>query len=403
MSVEQNKRLVARVFDEAFNRGQLGVIDEAVADGAVDHQHPDEPSFREHLKQVVAAMRTAFPDLRFEITEMIGEGEWVACHSVMTGTNTGELRRPLLLPPGAPPSLPPTGRPVRVAHMHMIRFQGRSQHRAFAPDGHHGDGRPARPSARGCAGRPPGDRRRPLLAGRERRQRGRCAPSPASHPDGRAGATPPVEARGDRVRSGSGRGPCPAGARGPGGRLPSSGPTGPEAVVALQRSHGNAFVERALAPARLRRTPEQVTGVSEVEGELEAYANALADLRDFKGEPHEAINHTPSSGGRFDVKYDANANTLFVTVKCAFTFKPGKQTDWDIRDRRNPKEVVTEVRWQPAEEAAFKAAFFAQARRCGAGSTRSGARRIGGRPSRRPPTSASSSTTRRIPSTRTSR
>jgi hypothetical protein len=41
----------------------------------------------------------------------------------MTGTNTGELRRPLMLPPDAPPALPPTGRPVRVAHMHMIRFR----------------------------------------------------------------------------------------------------------------------------------------------------------------------------------------------------------------------------------------------------------------------------------------
>ncbi len=123
MMVEQNKRLVARVFTEAFNQGRLSVIDEAVADGGVDHQHPDEPSFRQHLKEVVTAMRTAFPDLHFEITEMIGEGEWVAVHSVMTGTNTGELRRPLMLPPNAPPALPPTGRPVRVAHMHLIRFE----------------------------------------------------------------------------------------------------------------------------------------------------------------------------------------------------------------------------------------------------------------------------------------
>jgi predicted ester cyclase len=123
MVVEQNKHLVARVFTEAFNHGRLGVIDEAVAPAGVDHQHPDEPSFPEHLKQVVVAMRTAFPDLHFEITEMIGEGEWVAVHSVMTGTNTGELRRPLMLPPNAPPALPPTGRPVRVAHMHLIRFQ----------------------------------------------------------------------------------------------------------------------------------------------------------------------------------------------------------------------------------------------------------------------------------------
>ena len=124
MSIQQHKCLVARVFEEAFNHGQLAVIDEVVADGAVDHQHADEPSFAEHLKQVVTAMRTAFPDLHFEITELIAEGEWVACHSIMTGTNTGELRRPLMLPPQAPPSLPPTGRPVRVAHMHMIRFQG---------------------------------------------------------------------------------------------------------------------------------------------------------------------------------------------------------------------------------------------------------------------------------------
>lgn len=126
MSVETNKLLVRRVFDEAFNRGELAIIDESVAPHGVDHQHPNEPSFAEHLKEVVIAMRTAFPDLHFEVTEMIGEGDWVACYSVMTGTNTGELRRPLMLPPQAQ-SLPATGRPVRVPHMHMIRFEdGRS-------------------------------------------------------------------------------------------------------------------------------------------------------------------------------------------------------------------------------------------------------------------------------------
>ena len=123
MAIDQNKRSVARVFDEAFNNGRLEVIDEIVAAGAVDHQHPDEPRFGEHLKQVVRAMRIAFPDLHFEVTLMVADDEWVAVHSVMTETNTGELRRPLMLPPGAPPVLPPTGRPVRVVHMHMIRFQ----------------------------------------------------------------------------------------------------------------------------------------------------------------------------------------------------------------------------------------------------------------------------------------
>lgn len=122
MSVSANKQLVARVFSEAFNQGDLAVIDEVVAATAVDHQHPAETSFADHLKDVVRAMRTAFPDLHFELTQIIGEDDWVATHSWMTGTNTGELRPPLL-PPNGPPMVPPTGRPVRVAHMHLIRFE----------------------------------------------------------------------------------------------------------------------------------------------------------------------------------------------------------------------------------------------------------------------------------------
>lgn len=122
MSVEQNKALVLRVFEEAFNHGELGVIDEIVAPQAVDHQHPDEPSFAQHLKNVVVALRTAFPDLHFDITQIIGEGEWVGLHAVMTGTNTGDLIGPLM-PPYGPDRGPATGRSVRVPHMHMIRFQ----------------------------------------------------------------------------------------------------------------------------------------------------------------------------------------------------------------------------------------------------------------------------------------
>ena len=122
MSIDTEKLLVRRVFEEAFNQGQLGIIDEVVAVGGVDHQHPDEPSFCEHLKDVVRALREAFPDLHFGITELIGEGEWVACHSFMTGTQTGPLRPPVL-PPAGPPVLPPTGRAVRVPHMYMLRFE----------------------------------------------------------------------------------------------------------------------------------------------------------------------------------------------------------------------------------------------------------------------------------------
>lgn len=123
MSVEQNKQKVLRIFEEAFNRGDLHVIDEVIAPAGIDHQHPNEPSFAQHLKETVVAMRTAFPDLRFEVIQMLGEGEWVACYSIMTGTNTGELGRQLILSPQAPLPMPPTGKTIRVPHLHMIRFQ----------------------------------------------------------------------------------------------------------------------------------------------------------------------------------------------------------------------------------------------------------------------------------------
>jgi predicted ester cyclase len=121
MSVETNKALVRRVFDEGFNRGDLLVVDELVASTGCDHQHPDVSSFTDHLKAVIVAMREAMPDLHFEISEIIGEGEWVALHSVMSGTNTGPLRAPLL-PENGPPMVPPTGKSIRVPHMHMIRM-----------------------------------------------------------------------------------------------------------------------------------------------------------------------------------------------------------------------------------------------------------------------------------------
>jgi hypothetical protein len=67
MTPEQNKETVRRTFDEGFNRGDLTVIDVAVGIG-LDHQHPEEASFAEHLKDVIRAMRTAFPDLHSRST-----------------------------------------------------------------------------------------------------------------------------------------------------------------------------------------------------------------------------------------------------------------------------------------------------------------------------------------------
>ncbi|MGC4193074.1 MAG: ester cyclase [Thermomicrobiales bacterium] len=120
--IAANKAAAVRVLEEGFNQGNLSILPELVGAGATDHQHPDEADFVAHLGAAIAAMRTAFPDLHFAVDVVIGEGDWVAMHSVMTGTHLGPLRAPLL-PPGGPPMIPPTGKAISVPHMHMIRTQ----------------------------------------------------------------------------------------------------------------------------------------------------------------------------------------------------------------------------------------------------------------------------------------
>ena len=58
---ERNKALTLRGFEEMFNRGDLSVVDELVADRGEDHQEAPGTDFAEHLKDFIKKMRAAFP------------------------------------------------------------------------------------------------------------------------------------------------------------------------------------------------------------------------------------------------------------------------------------------------------------------------------------------------------
>jgi len=121
MSAEMNKTIVRDFMERAFNQGDLAVVDTHAAQDGVDHQEPPGTDYRAHLKEVIAAMRTAFPDLHFEIHDILAEGDIVAFRSTMTGTQSGPWHL-------GPLHIPPTGRRVEVAHMHFVRLvDGQSQ------------------------------------------------------------------------------------------------------------------------------------------------------------------------------------------------------------------------------------------------------------------------------------
>ena len=74
---EANKALMRRVLEEAYNQGNLDVIDEVMA---ADYTWPtDNPQVRsaEEFKQHVAELRTTFPDIHVVVEDQIAEGDKV--------------------------------------------------------------------------------------------------------------------------------------------------------------------------------------------------------------------------------------------------------------------------------------------------------------------------------------
>ncbi len=79
-----------QLFDQAFNQGDLSRVDELVsADFVTQLPGWGLPAGRLGLKQMIANLRTAFPDLQCTIEDEIREGDRLAAHWTMRGTHQG--------------------------------------------------------------------------------------------------------------------------------------------------------------------------------------------------------------------------------------------------------------------------------------------------------------------------
>lgn len=92
MSAE-TKAIAVRFLDEAFNGGDLGVVDELVAPDFVNHDSADPEPARgiEAAKASITGYRSAFPDLHVTIEQQIAEGEYVTTRWSARGTHEGDL------------------------------------------------------------------------------------------------------------------------------------------------------------------------------------------------------------------------------------------------------------------------------------------------------------------------
>jgi predicted ester cyclase len=110
MSIEGNKAVVRRFFEELLSTDNLAVADELLSPYFRFYfAGSPEPMDLESYKGFLAARRTAFPDRRFVVEEMIAEGDKVSARFTMRGTHNGELR-----------GIAPSGKEVTMTGIDMI-------------------------------------------------------------------------------------------------------------------------------------------------------------------------------------------------------------------------------------------------------------------------------------------
>jgi steroid delta-isomerase-like uncharacterized protein len=114
MSEAENRKLFQRYFDVVANEGNLDVADEIFAS---DYQHhdPANPDPRpvvgpQGVRDHLTSLRDAFPDLIFDIDDMVADGDQIIVRWTARGTNTGDYF-----------GMPATGKSIEITGMNTWR------------------------------------------------------------------------------------------------------------------------------------------------------------------------------------------------------------------------------------------------------------------------------------------
>ena len=115
---EANKELVRRHFEELFNRKDLAVAEELMAQDYLEHAvapfgqtEPGRVNGPAAARQTVEWLLAQFPDLHMTIEAIVADGDLVAARVVSEGTNLGPLNG----------VVPPTGKRFASRQSHWFR------------------------------------------------------------------------------------------------------------------------------------------------------------------------------------------------------------------------------------------------------------------------------------------
>jgi steroid delta-isomerase-like uncharacterized protein len=109
---EVNKAAMRAFFEEVYNKGNLAFADELAASGFVSHDDGNPTHDLDGIRQIVTAIRAAFPDVRFTADDVIAEGDKVAARFTMRGTQRGDFM-----------GIPATNKEITVTGIDIVRFR----------------------------------------------------------------------------------------------------------------------------------------------------------------------------------------------------------------------------------------------------------------------------------------
>jgi steroid delta-isomerase-like uncharacterized protein len=111
MSTNKARDLVSRYIEMVWNRGDLAAFKSLTTESFTYQIGGQSERNRLGMQQFIGMIRTAFPDWRVDIVEMITENDKVAVRWQGQVTHQGPFYR-----------LPPTGRQIKVSGINIYRL-----------------------------------------------------------------------------------------------------------------------------------------------------------------------------------------------------------------------------------------------------------------------------------------
>ena len=105
--------IVRAIFEDGWNRAEFDSFARYLADEIRFHWRGEQITTNlADLRRLVDAWRASFPDLHFEVHDVLVDGDRAAVNLTFTGTQTGTWK-----------DLPPSGRRAQAQEMMFFRFE----------------------------------------------------------------------------------------------------------------------------------------------------------------------------------------------------------------------------------------------------------------------------------------